>query len=56
MLFHSCFVLLFDQIESFVMSMSYGDGQLWYGDKQGSLHAMDTRDGLFNEDNTQVSI
>ena len=36
------------------MDLSYGDGQLWSGDKEGKLHLIDARDGLFDENNIQV--
>lgn len=42
------------QMDSFVMDLSYGDGQLWSGDKEGKLHLIDTRDGLFDETNIQT--
>lgn len=44
------------EIDSFVMAMSYGDGQLWTGDKQGNLHVLNAKDGLFDENNIQVWI
>ena len=37
------------------MDLSYGDGQLWSGDKEGKLHLIDARDGLFDETNIHVS-
>lgn len=42
------------ETESFVLTMSYGDGQLWMGDKMGKLHVMDTRNGLFDETSIQT--
>ncbi|XP_045157904.2 F-box/WD repeat-containing protein 9-like [Mercenaria mercenaria] len=42
------------ETENFVLSMSYGDGQLWMGDKLGKLHVMDTRDGLFDENSIKT--
>ena len=42
------------QMDSMILSMSYGGGQLWAGDKQGKLHVLDARDTLFDENNIQV--
>ncbi len=36
------------QFAEFPMCMSYGQDQLWVGDKTGSLHLVDATDGLFN--------
>jgi len=47
-----CVVYL--QTDSFVMSMCYGDGQLWWGDKLGGLHVMNTIDSIFDEQTIQV--
>lgn len=42
------------EVENFVLSLSYGDGQLWFGDKVGKLHVMDARDGLFDEEDIKT--
>lgn len=42
------------QTDSFIMNMSYGNGQLWTGDKEGKLHVLNTTDGLFDEHNMQT--
>ncbi|XP_052778280.1 F-box/WD repeat-containing protein 9-like [Mya arenaria] len=42
------------KMESMVLSLSYGGGQLWVGDKQGNLRVLDARDALFDENNIQT--
>lgn len=42
------------ETDSFVLDLSYGDGQLWSGNKEGKLHLIDARDGLFDETTMQT--
>ncbi|KAL4223469.1 F-box/WD repeat-containing protein 9 [Mactra antiquata] len=42
------------QIDSFVNSISYGNDQLWLGDKKGRLHVVDTHHNLFDENTIQT--
>ena len=37
-----------------MLDLSYGDGQLWSGNKEGKLHLIDARHGLFDETTMQV--
>ncbi|XP_046353585.1 F-box/WD repeat-containing protein 9-like [Haliotis rufescens] len=36
------------ELDTYPLDMSYGNNQLWYGDKQGFLHLMDTANGAFD--------
>ena len=36
------------QIDPYPMSLSYGQDQLWVGDKAGNVHLLDATDGDFN--------
>ena len=45
---HSDVILTLLQFEYFPLSMSYGQNQLWVGDKMGSLHLVDATNGLFD--------
>ena len=38
----------FFQFEYFPLSMSYGQNQLWIGDKMGNLHLVDATNGCFD--------
>jgi hypothetical protein len=36
------------QFDSYPMSLSYTDDQMWVGDKGGEIHLLDATDGDFN--------
>ena len=38
-----------------MLDLSYSDGQLWSGNKEGKLQLLDARDGLFDETTMQVT-
>ncbi|KAL3869197.1 hypothetical protein ACJMK2_041907 [Sinanodonta woodiana] len=37
------------EVDSFVMDLSFGYGQLWFGDKEGKIHLLDASKGLFDK-------
>jgi len=38
------------------LSLSYGGGQLWAGDRDGNLHVLDARHGAFDDTSIQVHL